>query len=113
MNRSEFNLHENRFILNIDLVFSIIIHEWLEDIKDGNNQLVPKTLDEAKEKILTLSKELIIIPPSYKTEEINIYFNELRIPWALIREDMIRLYISNLFIDKNEVIELGLMAGWI
>lgn len=113
MDKPELNIHEQAFAENIDIVFEIMVHEWLEDLRDGNRKLIPGSTTEAKKEILRIGKEWLAILPYSKKTEYEMHRSEIKIPWILIRNDIIERYIDELFINIDEAIELGLMAGWI
>lgn len=108
------NLHEESYFEHVDLVFAISIHEWLNDFKEGNQVIIPKSITEAKEIIKQRSKTWFIYKSS-NIEALKEYVIQLETPhynFNFIREEIVTEHINDLFIDKVEVIDLAVKMKW-
>ena len=112
MDKAKLNWTEVQFSENIENIFEVLITSWVEDIKDGNYELVPGTLQEAKEVIYKASKEWTAIAPYGRRTEWEVYHGAPRVAFALVRDDVMKELIDELFTGKDEVMEISIRMNW-
>ena len=112
MDKIRLNWTEVQFSENIENIFEVLITSWVEDIKDGNFSLIPGSLKEAKEVVYKASREWMAIAPYGRRTEWEVYCGAPRVAFALVRDDVMEELVDELFIGKDEVIEISMRMNW-